>query len=331
MRRSTKQKTSKASKTKKKQTASSAVKLQTAVASVRATSASVRSHATEVVCGLNDPFCEHARGARYMDVGHVRSLAVPFHSRTTISTDGSGKGATLFLPNYVNDPFVPAASWTGSTYSPGYFTARGNLPCFASRLVTMGLVLRNTAAPMYASGIVRIRVFAVPNGSGFFYLNPESYNCADYFDIPLQDLKEFAVRFNRTDETSKLFKISTTYAAAGASAIDWVSPAFTAVSVSIHGGPASTSPIDVEIFENWECTFSDSDGMAQLALPPIPKSPLLDQATDLVSSKAKSLFKEGMKSAGKWILDSASKALSTAFSVRFPAAGAALGMIKDVD
>lgn len=271
----------------------------------------------EKVCSVNDPFCKSAIGAKYFETGKVRTLSYSQHYRTVIATDSNGNGAVLVLPAYARYPCVgsmvgTAASFTNIYGSPAITEATVK----SYRIVSYGIIVRGTATPMTASGMVRVRTFDAVNGSTFATIQVESYNCAEYEDIPLSRCTEVAIQGKRLDDTSSFLK-PTTDTISGVLVADWKSPGFSSILIAVTGGPASTSPVDLEVFFNYELTFADDDGMAQIATHSPPALPMIKEAAELVSSETKAIFKNGMKALAQNTLKSAANALLQAGAAYF--------------
>lgn len=316
---------SKSSSTKKKATVAPTVQKGKSTTMVR------RDH-VETLCGLTDPFCPAALSARYLDFGKVRSLPVPFHYRALLPTNNAGYGGALILPNYNNSPVLLSTSFGGpddAFYPATNFTVRSKISCDSTRLCNFGVVLRSIAAPLGASGMVHIRVYSATDGFYFSSVPGSAFNCDQSYDIPLQDLKEFCVVLKRIDPTAKNWRYPDDIAADASLNSIWTSPGWQYMTILISGGPASSSPVAMEFFENWECTFQDNNTMALLAQPAIPNNPYLSEAIDYVSSETKTFFREGIASAGRYFMGSAAKALTNIVGARLGPLARAVPMIVD--
>lgn len=278
----------------------------------------VVSHAmVEKVCGMNDPFCKAAIGSKLYDTGKIRSLSYSQHYRTAVSTDSNGNGAVMFFPGYCLYPSVGAMVGSSATFlnlygSPGIAAASVK----AYRIVSYGVIVRGTATPMTSSGMVRVRTFNALTGGSFATVSIDSYNCAEYEDVPLSRCNELAVMGKRQDETANLFKEP--YATlTGNLVADWKNPGFSTILIGISGGPVSSTPLDLEVFFNYELTFADDDGMSLLATPSPPVQPVIKDASDLVSSETKAIFKSGVKAAAMHTVKFATNALLQAGAAYF--------------
>lgn len=280
----------------------------------------------EAVCSINDPFCNAAIGARYMDLGKVRSLPFSDHTRTTVSTLASGNAAIAFVPGINNLPFVGASAiaanvptWAANLTSNVPFV---NIADY--RIISCGLIIRNIVAPLSASGSVRVRVFSSEGAyniqqAGF---NLTTYNCEEYLDIPLQDCKEVTVSLKRVDVTAKNFRNVNTAGLPGGLFTTYDPPGFQVATIYVDGAPASTAAIDVEFFVNYEIVFLASSGMQQVAIPGVKMNPYVSSAMDVVSSEVKAIAKQGVAFVATNVKRYAYNALSTALAsrgVRLPA------------
>lgn len=245
------------------------------------------------VCSLVDPFCSHAIGAKYMTFTMARSLSVPSHSRVSITTTGLGSASALILPNYYYYPYV-VGSFPVDSLNARFDTFDGtsSLPsALSTRLVTCGFKVRYIGAPLYASGVVRIRVFNARDGQGFLHIATGTYNCDQYADIPCSAFqgRDVSVTLHRTTPDAEFWRTNSQVTPSNA-AIGWVSPGFQCAMVSIEGGPADGPCLELEFFLNYEIQLFDSDSMAQLAQPGPPNLPHITQAANHYTSTAKSIF-----------------------------------------
>lgn len=275
--------------------------------------ASVPRSALATVCSTTDPFCSHAVGAKYMDNGSIKSLALTRHDRVTITTSTNGQWANMFVPSYNLKPWISPVSVITSVadFTAAAGTASGAPVAASCRLVSMGLKLRSIVAPLSASGMVRIRGFGAQTTSTLANVDITTYNCDFFQDIPLNACKEVVVNLKRVDPTAKNFR---TPSAINPDAVftNMVCPGFGPVLISVDGGPVSLPVLDVETFQNWEITFPDSDALQQAATKSPPFVQKISTVSDAISSSAENIFLTGASAFGAYIEKNAIKLLSGA-------------------
>lgn len=255
----------------------------------------------EQICGLTDPFCDHAVGAKYPDASSGKSLPVRSHYSyfITIGATSSTNNSTLIVPGYINGQALGTGS--PSTYGPN-FSANVTPTAVVSgyRVVTAGIRLRCVAAPLNASGLVQIRGFANTTGTNLNTVDNNLYNSDFSQDIPLQALNQNGytdVIFRRTDEVASRQFISPTTTNPTPAVTNWVSNGWGAISVTVVGAPSLIQVVHVEVFFNYEIILDDNDGLA-LAMTKAPKSsPALQLASSWVSDTAGQIFHEVGKDA----------------------------------
>jgi hypothetical protein len=286
----------------------------------------------ELVCGVNDPFCEAAKTAKIMDNSGVRTLNYPLHVRYALNSNADGAGCYAFLPQYTNAPFIKGTV-TGSDLTTvvfgGVFTSGNRIQNVSGyRINSGGFILRNQTAPLYSSGMVHIRGYNLSDNATWatpgVYVDAIGYNCDFSLDIPLQDVREVAIVLARTSPQSVLFR---NVEAPAADIETWVSPGWGLVTVAYTGVPVSTTPLDVEIFMNYELIFKESETTALLASPAPRSSPVLKEAADYVSSSMGNVFIKGVKQATDWTINAATKAIGGFISSRLglgPGVGASM-------
>lgn len=283
------------------------------------------SRHVHAVCSITDPFCQHANGAKYFVESSSRTLTFQNHFRHSIATDAAGYASVMITPGY--NVFAALGTTVGTT---AYFTTYLSLAGIASpatyRIVSWGVKVRKISAPLYASGMVRVRGFAVKDGPSLAAVIPQTYNCDTSEDIPLQSCTDMCIIGRRMDYTHT--KFNSPYATnPGSTVTDWVNPGWTAYLISIDGGPPTTGVFDLEFYVNYELTFDDSNSNALLCTPPLPPNPAASAAASAVYTASKGIFTQGVVSAAKWIENKAATALATYFGG--PLAGRAAAMILD--
>lgn len=285
------------------------------------------AHVVEAVCGLTDPFCQAAWSAKFPDNSGIRTLAYPWHSRQSMTTDVNGNATVMFLPNYEYD---------GST--DGTVSANGQTCTFASvlgpttrltgvsnyRINTAGMLIKRISAPLTSAGMVYIRGYSVHNGSGLGTISSNSYACDFSADIPLQDCKEVAVLVPRTGPNSRFWHRPT--GTTPTSAItDWTTNGYAVIVVTVVGGPVSTGVLEIENRTNYELTFTDGNASQIMATKAAPASNVINYAVDVLASEAKHVFRNGMAQVGNAVRSEASAALQRMLANRM----ASMALIVD--
>lgn len=274
------------------------------------------SRAREIaqVCAITDPFCMHANGSKYMDNSATRSIPYSTHTRYSIPSNVSGNASVIIVPNYFYDPIVFGTINAGSsTWDYGTLTNGGANPAStAYRVTSFGVIVRNLAAPLNASGMIRIRGFSAKTGTALGTINTDSYNCDFYYDLPLQNCSGLAVVGRRLDPTAMNWQ-SATVTTPSATFTQWQSPGFGCFTVSLEGGPAVLNSVnfDVEIIMNFEMQLADDNNLSQLATAPLKVESAIATAQQVVSSTAINVFERGVKEAGSYLEKKAVEALSS--------------------
>lgn len=272
------------------------------------------SRSVELVCGISDPFCPAASGAKYPDSASARTLAMPFHTRAAFSTNGTGYYSTMVVPGYEYISFT-ASSVAGTNTYVGSTVAGPTLTPEAFRIVTMGVRIRNICSLFTASGMVRVRGFGAKVGTNLATTDAWNYNCDFFYDIPLKDCTEIVVILKRLDISSQDFVPPATCQPANTLA-SWVSPGWGCVQIGVDGAPISTPVIDIEYFVNYELTFPDSDTMSLATTPPRPPNLAVQTASTTVMNRVGQVFERGARAAATTIAAAASRAIEGAVRAR---------------
>jgi len=284
------------------------------------------NHLVHPICGLNDPFCEHADGAKYVDMGSTRTLPYTFRGIVNLTTLATGNGSAAFLPNWLNNPITLANTDVGGgVFSYNALSAAGLLTGVdAVRITSAGVILRVISAPLTTSGYVAIRNYGGANSNSINTQNQLSFlNCTASHNIPLADCKEFAAVTRRTDVTASQFRTPAAIAASGGSPIAWTSPGFEHMSITVMGAPASTAVLQIEYVVHLELVFEATESMATMATHTPKANPTLADAVNEVSSELIPYAKQGVAAFGRSVIKQAGTALVTMLAGRLGLAGPA--------
>lgn len=280
------------------------------------------------VCGLTDPFCDHAKGARYFDSNGTHSLAYPQKRMIPLATNANGDLGLLLLPNYNNQWYTFGVATAGNMAYAGTMTSAPVLGSVLNyRVVSWGFTIKHVTTPLTASGLISIRGFGSQAGLSYAHVDGQTLNADVISDIPLQDCKNVAVIGRKANGTSAFYASPNTTAVIGSYVTDYVGCGWDVYQVYVTGAPASTTIAYLELTINFEVILDDFTGMAQLMTPPPPSSLVLQTASSAVTSTAKSVFETGIAAASNYIKRSAATALASYFGG--PSAGAATAMLLD--
>lgn len=282
----------------------------------------INPRAIEAVCAVSDPFCRAASSGRYSGLGSLRTAVYNYHASFAFAVNNaSGNSSVLFSPSFNTNSFLTAtltgtaASVAGVVYTDD--PIKSNLTPTGARLVSYGIRLRSTTAPLYASGLVKIRLYSTSQPSTLSTYDISTFNCDDYLDVRLQDLSDTCIVLNRIGLQAKEFgTIGNKGALTGGTIFTYVSPGFQYCTVSVVGGPPSVVCLDFEVFENWELVFNDSSANMMFAAiqPPLPT--LIQAAQDTVQNTVKGIFIGGVQAVGRFVIKAATNALAIAVSAK---------------
>lgn len=284
------------------------------------------AHHVNSICSLNDPFCDHAIGAKYFDSTASRSLAHKVQQYYYITTNASGSAANLILPNYINLwPQVPSTiTGTNCDYAS---PATPNQPIGGEigqyRIVSFGLRLKCIAAPLYASGIVNIRYLSSQSGASYASVDGTTNRFDTQLNIPLQDCKDVVLLGRRCNATSTFYTAPTTTLASGAFPQTWVGNGWDTIHIFVSGAPVSSNVLAVEFMVHYESVPDDSNAIGALMTPAKVANPLITEASQAISSTAKSIFTAGIGAASNYV----KKAAIAAIAMRLGGPGAARAAI----
>lgn len=288
----------------------------------------ISSKLTHQVCGLSDPFCAHASGAKYPDDSSTRTLPFSRRGRHVLTTDGSGNAAYLFNPQYTRDPITFPSARTGAAV-----TAWTDFPAYTGviagvdkyRIVSCGFTIKSITAPLSASGELNMRSFG-NDVSTLTSLDMLTYNATANLNMPIRTVDNVAVVLSHDAEMPQHYYSVSTDSAATASC---VTRGFNPVTIYISGAPVSTNVLVVEFIINYELVFSDESGMAMVSTVSPPANTVLTTAAAKVTSALPTFFERGVTVAANAITNRAASAIASYFGG--PAGATAYALARVVD
>jgi hypothetical protein len=257
----------------------------------------------ELVCSVTDPFCYKARLAKWPDGQGGGTLAMQVRGRQPLSPIGTSGGQwaqfTCDLPFSI---LVPASfafpTWTlAANYSTvnmaDFVTYTG-----AYRIVTAGIVIRNTAPATTSSGTVLI-----PKLSKQYPISSTPSQGlmvgSEVQEFPVYPGMEISCIFKTSGNTSRSFvpqNTSTTIV----NGSNWETIQVELLNSSV-ANPAIA--LDIEYVYNVEIQLAPGSASLHEFVPPsAPHVPTVVTASSAVINKATTILEGGMKSAGEHIL-----------------------------
>jgi len=236
------------------------------------------------ICAITDPFCVHARGAKYPDGSGGRSLATTITGGYTMTADANGSASTLWIPNWTYGSLVGVVTGTTAAYTTiGAYTQTSSWSNVQSaRLVSGGLRVFRVCNDMQANGLVSIVELQSSDSVGL--ANLTSIDFANYGET---EVKNFSMP--TFGEATALFKPMGSTAhdfgpPNGSSAASVDSGGWTCLNVSVTGATASVAAIRVEYILHFELTFKAGNAFASAATPTAVNNPALISASNIIQS-----------------------------------------------
>lgn len=261
------------------------------------------------VCGITDPFCIHASGAKYPDYSSVKTLTYTRRVRTTLASDAAGYGNLVICPQYSFSPFaaVNVAAGNGVT-SWSNFGAYSTIAGVSGyRIVSAGYVIRHIVSPLNSAGMVYVRQFGSESGTLIAPIDTSTYNATSVENVPVQDAAEIAVVLQKNSQMPTTFYIPTTDTATVGNTI---ARGVAYSTVAVAGCPPSTPILEIEFVINFELIFEDGSDLAQVATAAPPANALVTNAAAMVSSTLTPIVRSGVSALGRMFVNRASTALA---------------------
>lgn len=247
----------------------------------------------ERVCSITDPFCSAAVGSKWMDDAANKTMPYAARAIDVITSGATGTGALLIAPSFTYPISRPTDGSGGSasfvhvtTVIPFTFTPA------QYRIVSWGITIKRITAPLYSSGVLRIRGLS-NSGASLGNINSHLFN--DYhYDIPLQDCQDVAIIGRRMNDTHHFFR-KPSETNPDDLIVNWVPPGWAPLFIYLEGVPASTNVVQVEYFFNYELLWEDGDSMQLMTTPPPPANPVITAASTKVNQMVGNVFVKGVK------------------------------------
>lgn len=263
------------------------------------------------VCGLTDPFCTHANGAKYPDFSSVKTLPYTRRLRSTLTSDANGYANLLIMPQYASLPYNnnSANVYAGNTVTTwaNFLPATVIAGVSGYRIVSAGFVVRHIVSPLNSAGMVYIRQYGQQDGAYISPLDTSTYNATSVCNVPVQEAREIAVILQKTAQMPQtMYSPLTDTGLVANTATRGVGYA----TVAIAGAPASTPILEIEYVINFELVFEDGSDLAQVATPPPPANSMITDAAARVSSTLTPIVADGLSAAGRMFVTKATTALA---------------------
>lgn len=260
---------------------------------IRAPKVNIDTH-TARVCGLIDPFCDHARGAKYPDESSSRTLAFTAQWNQTLTTNATGYSSIIFSPRFTSDGSGMTSTTTvvaGVATSVNFAPASVALLSGASkyRVVSAGVRLRNISPLLTASGVVNIRSYSDPSCSALTSYTIDNCQAAQVRNVSVVDCKDVHLIAEHSSQLPQIFYVPTTTSIAADTG-----SGFCPMTISINGGPASTATLYLEFIVHVEFVFDDSAPLALAATPAPVFNPIISTVTKKISSESVNFFSKSL-------------------------------------
>lgn len=265
------------------------------------------------ICSITDPFCTHAKGAKYPDGHGAGTVTYQIRSSIGLSTSAGGGGLNYFgatLPySYIGYSSYAANAFT---LGSGYGQLPGNTASFvayadAYRVVSWGLVIRNNLPATTAAGqLIVSRQSSIPPPSSVV---TEGALVGSAVEVhPICAGMEIAIIGRPLGTTSRAFT--------GQNTSSTTSDTWDVIKVEIFGaGTSVTSALSIEVLYNVEFTFKEANvGLHQFITPSIPTNPKVLTASEKVLSTSNTIFSKGLESASNSVLRLAANAVDDILS-----------------
>lgn len=261
------------------------------------------------LCGLTDPFCPHARGARIPDIGASKTLTESIRFIGNITTNASGNAAVVFTAK-ADNVYVFSDPNDNGTVPKLYNQYEGTINSILRdhgsqyRVVTYGVRVVNTLSATDSTGVISFARGPQPTLDSFVSTSPNSY--FSYESHSNRHGGEWAIVGRPT----------------GGESMDWSSVADKTTTTSappdgyenlyilLSGYPASAPGAFFEFYVNYEFTLEPLGALQALAQPQPIYDPSLLVARNEHNNNVSRVHKGGTESASSAMKQEAKKAFT---------------------
>jgi hypothetical protein len=260
------------------------------------------------VCSITNPFCPEAKGSKWPDGTLGSTLTEQVRANYTLACDGTNKNALMMISPALLFGYMVCAS-TSSTVctTPAFWTALSTSTLYGTygnefRVVSAGVIIRNTGSSVNSQGIITLGVAPVPGLSTAYTLGSENYS--ETLIRAIAPGLELSHVFAPLGAGARNFVPATNNNGPGAT-YDWSS-----LWIELSGGAGATTTVNVEYFVNIEFTVGGHAALAKLAQSNPPSVPIAVQASSTISSKIGTFIEGGVSEVEDMFMKAASSALN---------------------
>lgn len=265
------------------------------------------------VCGLVDPWCEHARGAKYPDESSARTLPFTIQYSQTLSTNAAGSLAFIFVPRIasdsgqINTATVTAVdvATSGLNFDATIVAPLAGVQKY--RIVSAGVRIKRISPDLTTSGMLYVRSYAYPEFANLNIYDIDNFNCSQIVNIPLVNVKDSTFVSEHSSQMPQTF-----YNLSSGAAATFTGAGFNNMTIGVIGAPASTPVLFVEYIMHVEYMFDDSSPLALAATPPPVPNPVITNASRAITSQGSHFFSDSVAILGDFIRRKATNYLATA-------------------
>jgi hypothetical protein len=262
-------------------------------------------------CGLVDPFCEHAVGAKYPDDSSARTLPYTVRYMQTYNSFADGTLGVFITPNTEYDSIGASIAPSSAPYmKQPVALATAPVPTFAGadrfRIVSVGVRVTSIAPSLTASGMLHFRSHAVENGNALCThlgseVNGTSFAASKAADIALDDCKGYCFILEHSAKNPQLFYSPAQVTTNGIIDMFGGFAGFYPGTIYGNGLPANTPCIQVEFIMHLEYIFDASDALNLAATPGPRFNPVVRDAATTLTSLGNHIFSTSAEKIGAYI------------------------------
>lgn len=267
----------------------------------------------EAVCSVTDPFCYKARLAKWPDGQGGGTLAMQIRGRMSHTAMAGAGGNFTQFGGMLPFAYMSAASVAAGAYTMPAAWTTVNAADFVSycgtyRIVTWGIIIRNTQPATSTSGTVIIRKVTNPVATAGTQIAASMYG-AEVTEVPVYAGMETSIIAKPMGNVPRNF-VAQNAANPATNNTGWD---FIQVETINNTSTAGLVLLDIEYVYNVEITLLPAFHTLHEFIPPsAPAIPVVSTAASAVINKATTIVEGGVKAIGSHVLEKVEDFFSTA-------------------
>lgn len=253
----------------------------------------MHSHAVKAVCGMVNPFCDQAIGARYADAAATRSLPYTVRGATQLTNEACGAVSVFFKANPDGIYYIKTTGTTELNQTlPALWTKMAGPPTGwdDARITSWGVKGYNVGAVNTCSGIVKVMTLTEPPlVSTVVAIADYTFGTIETMPLSPGTTAMWIAKPMNPSQTRRFLPIPSVTSSSGNTG-DAEASGWQTLGVITQGGLASATTMYFEVVAHYEFTLISESALVAYARPSPAPSPVLTRAADTLAASTPQTF-----------------------------------------